>query len=984
MNNIEKLASSYIYWPELDKMSQKYISFGENSLISFSETLQKVIKAKDSSPDVDMIEFYALNEYLSSQRLKSSDILDDNLLEIYQLYQKKVDDLSMKIFCYLFVTAIAETKHSKDLNNGEFDENNTKFKDLIYDYHLKNKNYPSLAQQNIMLDEIYSKSKETLLKEYQKIAGEFYPKFLTCFNFLDKYFLQSPSDYTNSMMKNIFSSFKSSDINIEDLLKTVNLIFQKNSFGMGYGGVAWKKITEHALNFSQGKISSEVFIDQSFSLEHNNGSIFNKDIIFQSVGTFATTLGSPKHKVVINFSKLILDMQHSGEILNFLSLNNITNTQIIKIVQDTVKDNNDKTFSKINLNDSLLQFFNTFKKEATHYSSSSILKTILKQNKHNFAKINFQRFLYDEKNQQKESKEKNTLISKYLNLATQISSSFYKDRVQQSPLKEFVFEVFDISSIPKDNQLKSSLGSKAYWLSEMSSMGLPIPKAVVWTCDNSFSFQQNPKRWIKTLKSQMKGINLYNKDNMGQDVMVAIRSGAPVSMPGMMDTILNVGIDESNYDNFCQKLGKHTTDECAIRFMKMFSNSYFNDDSKWPKNIKSASYKFRKILNKNEIEISDGLFPINKNKQIELSIQAVFQSWNSTRAVAYREYHNLNNTGTAVIMQHMVFGNLNQESCTGVIFSRDCISGNKGLTGEYLVCSQGEDVVSGEVTPFNISRMKEYMPKSFDELSTISSILEEKTGTIQDIEFTIENGVVYILQCRQAVSSKQAQIKLLYDNLNENKINFQEFLTQVEQESISLGQEVHTAEKASFDGLCANPGVIQGICIKNEKDINELSIIAKNNNLKLILITEETKPEHIQLMIKSDAFLTQKGGFTSHAAILARSWNKPCIVGSLQSKKLNSGDIITMEASTGKVWNNLQTIQNKTPKIIKEVIENNKINVSHKKVANFNSFKTWRHFGEKTKVYNKIEKNFTKFLDMGYLSFMKMSWAKKNNFKAYR
>ena len=399
----------------------------------------------------------------------------------------------------------------------------------------------------------------------------------------------------------------------------------------------------------------------------------------------------------------------------------------------------------------------------------------------------------------------------------------------------------------------------------------------------------------------------------------------------------------------------------------------------WPKNINFAVKNFRKILDDNNITTSKGFFPLTKEQQIELSINAVFKSANSSRATAYREHHKIGNLGTSAVMQHMVFGNLNHKSCTGVLFSRDCITGNKGLIGEFLVCAQGEDVVSGEVTPQNISEMKKWNLKAYNQLSDIAARLEEKTGKVQDIEFTIENGEVYILQCRDAIFSPQAHIKILQEKLNNNKINLKEFLLQVENHALIPNKMVITNQDVDFEGMCANPGVTQGICIKNEEDIIFYSKQAKEQKLSLILIAQETKPEHAKLMMKSDAFITQKGGFTSHAAILSRSWNKPCIVGALDSKTLKSGSIVTMDAGKG-VWKGLYTVQNRRSNpIVAKIIKAYPIKVTHSAADNINSFKDWRCF-DLTITNKNTEQKFLKFLDMGHLAFIKMSLATKNKF----
>ena len=979
MNPIEKLASSYIYWPELEHHFQKNISFGANTLASFTDKLSQAVKAKDTNPDMEILEFYALNQHLATQRLKDGNILDENLIEAYKLYQGKVDDLSQKLFCYLFIICMAETKHSYDFNDNSNHEQD--LIDWMAGYAEKFNKSPSDQKIQDMREKISDNYKKLQLSQYKKMCGTFYPQFLECFNFLDETFKKHPSDYTNTMIKRMLPSFKNSDLTIENILKTVCVIFKKKSFNKSYGGDSWQNIANHALSFATGKINSEVFVDQAFSLEHNEGSIFNKEIIFNSVDIFSTTTTISKNKttyqskntIAMSKTQFVLNMQHSGEILNFLSLNNITSIQIESIING--KERVYEKLKNFDIPSSLSLFLKGIKNESANYVSSPIIKFLLIQNTQPSA-INFENFLNYDKNLDEQSilnKNKKAI----LRLASEVSSEFSTFNGVNKISQELVFEAFDVSSIPKNKQDKNILGGKAYGLSEMNKMGLPVPKAIVWTCDNSLSFNTHTKEWSKALLSQMTGINSYNMDKDG-DVMVSIRSGAPISMPGMMDTILNVGIDDSNYEKFSNQIGKYTTDACSIRFMKLFTISYMNFHTNWPKNINLAVKKFRKILDKNNIITSKGFFPLTKEQQIELSINAVFKSANSSRATAYREHHKIDNLGTSAVMQHMVFGNLNHKSCTGVLFGRDCITGKKGLIGEFLVCAQGEDVVSGEVTPQNISEMKTWNLKAYNQLAEIAEKLEEKTGKVQDIEFTIENSEVHILQCRDAIFSPQAHIKILQEKLNDNKINLKEFLLQVEHHALTPGKVVKTNQAVDFEGMCANPGVTQGICIKNEEDIILYSKQAKEQKLSLILIAQETKPEHAKLMMKSDAFITQKGGFTSHAAILSRSWNKPCIVGALDSKTLKSGSIVTMDAEKG-VWKGLLTVQNrKSNPIVAKIIKAYPLQVTHLAANTINSFKDWRCFD--STITNNTEQKFSKFLDMGHLAFIKMSLATKNQF----
>lgn len=987
MNKIEKLASKYIYWPELDNPFQKNISFGENTLADFQPIVHKNINSKKTDVENDIVEFYALNQYLSQQRIKDGDVMNSDILDTYKAYKNKIDTLSEKMFSYIFVISMMEARHCYDFTEEKIDIEEV-VDEWIDKYHDKHGNHPSNAKIKEYSKQITKKKSDKATLGYRKYCEPaFFPTFQKCYPFLIDLYSQNIVGYRNSMTNKILPYFKDSEFKIQDFLKTISIIFEKNNFEPGFGGLPWKNITDHGIKFAKGELNAEVFVDQAFSLEHNGGCMFNKSVIFNSIDNISIKAGNDY--IGLSKTQFLLNMQHSGELLNFLGLNNYTKDEINNITKKLDLKNSVLENADINITKSLKKFFSDLKLEAAKFAQSPDIRNILQKEKNNLSTIDFHSFLNEQKDEYGDIEECLSYTQvELVNLAKKVSSHLNKPVSTRAKYnkKNALFEVFDISSIPATHQNKETLGGKAFGLSEMNKMNLPVPKAAVWTCENSRSFEQFPDTWAKTLHKQMNGINGFNTDKDGNPVMVSIRSGAPVSMPGMMDTILNVGIDDSNYQYFSQKLGKATTDECAIRFMKLFTKSYFNKEYKWPTNIDLANKRFKKMLNKFGIKTSNGDFPLTKEKQIALSLEAVFQSWNSDRAVAYREHHKIDHDmGTAAIMQHMVLGNLNDKSCTGVMFSRDCINGNKGIIGEFLVCGQGEEVVSGEITPQNIKEMNKWNPFIYKELTEIATRLEEKTGQIQDIEFTVENGQLYILQCRTAVSSPNAKIQLLHEKLNKNKITFNEFLTHIDHTALLPDNIVNTKDKAEFNGMSASPGVIKGICIKNERDIEKYTKKTKDENLKFILISEETKPEHAPIMIKSDAFLTQKGGFTSHAAILARSWNKPCIVGCESSKSLKVGDVVTMDAKTGQVWLGAKDIgKKKDSSIIKEIIASNLINLEispkqEKEIAKVNNEKYWMNFGSKTKEVKPVVKKFTKFLDMGHLAVMKMSVAAKYN-----
>ena len=906
-NNIEKLVSSYVYWPELEHKFQKNINFSQNSIVNITKKALNTIKIKPKPVASDIIAFYATNQYLSEKRQANNDVLTKKDVLIYKQYANHINSFSEKMFYYILCISIGEARHCYD----DYKEVHKKLKKK--DYYDEN---VSIALKSIMS---YSSGRNSLIKKSLLLLDE------------------------------------NKNVTIDDTLKAIYGIFDVGNFSKGFGGKPWRDIIHLAGKFASGEINAEVFLDQSFSLEHNSGSMFNKDIVF-SESEYLDLVDES-----VDENRFLLNIQHAGQMLDFLKLDNIKKLHTYKIYEDN--------------------YYNSY------IAIRNIIKMVKKykpQNTNDLLDDKPSNFDVKEVFSYNSSGKKKSLSGyqlKQVNIMTELLSDKIKQKITLPAVSKNYYEVLDTNNIKKAQNKKEILGGKAFGLAQMNKMSLPVPKAIVWTCQNSISYAQDGHSWSKKLHSQMNDINSFNLDSIGNPVMVSIRSGAPVSMPGMMDTILNVGIDNTTYDYFKQKLGSNTADDCAVRFIKLFSKSFLNYDSKWPKNLSSASLKFRKLLDnynnsqakKNKILLEKGLFPLSKEQQISLSIQSVFKSWNSERAVAYRNHQGLSNEmGTAAIMQHMVLGNLNSKSCTGVLFSRDCINGKKGMIGEFLVSGQGEEVVSGEVTPQNINEMKKWNLNAYKKLEEIATMLEEKTGQIQDIEFTIEDGNVYILQCRSAVSSNIAKKALLDEKFAENKISRQDYLSSLNIPDLVSGEMVKTDKKPNFTGLSASPGVITGICIKDEKDYEKY----KNKGKKLILISPETKPEHAPLMMKCDGFLTQHGGFTSHAAILARSWNKPCIVGSETSNKLNSGSVITMDAKNGHVWYSQLEIQEVNDNELKDFVLDSVKVLENKNIKNINNELAWYELKHSVEIQPKI-KNYNKFLELGNL--MKINLAFKHS-----
>ncbi|MEW6680779.1 MAG: pyruvate, phosphate dikinase, partial [bacterium] len=420
-----------------------------------------------------------------------------------------------------------------------------------------------------------------------------------------------------------------------------------------------------------------------------------------------------------------------------------------------------------------------------------------------------------------------------------------------------------------------------------------------------------------------------NKEN---PLLVSVRSGAPVSMPGMMDTILNLGLNDETIKGFIKQTGNERTAYDAYRrFIQMFSDIVLKIEIK----------KFEAILQKQkekkgvvyDIELSsEDLkevvkdykrlvasekkdFPQDPREQLWMSIDTVFGSWHNKRAIEYRRIYKISDTlGTAVNVQAMVFGNMGDTSGTGVAFTRNPSNGEKRLYGEYLINAQGEDVVAGIRTPKHISHLHDQMPNIYKEFERITKLLEKHYKDMQDIEFTIENGNLYILQTRRGKRTPASSVKIAVDMVKEKLITKDTALLRVEAGSLKalLHPQIDPSADISSDctGLPASPGVAIGKIVFSPDDAVKMS-----EKDKVILVREETSPDDIHGMAVSEGILTARGGMTSHAAVVARGMGKPCVCGceiikidekkkelEIEKKRLKEGDEITIDGTTGRVY----------------------------------------------------------------------------------
>jgi len=488
--------------------------------------------------------------------------------------------------------------------------------------------------------------------------------------------------------------------------------------------------------------------------------------------------------------------------------------------------------------------------------------------------------------------------------------------------------------------MKDLLGGKGAGLAEMTNVGVPVPPGFTITTEVCKLYYQNNMTIPKDLDPQIKiGLNHIEKltgmkfADPKDPLLVSVRSGAKFSMPGMMDTILNLGLN----DQTIQGLIKKTDNERFVydsyrRFIQMFGNVVLGIDKHEFEEIidhrkKKANAKLDTDLNVDDLryiikkykekvrEKTGSDFPQDVRLQIEMARDAVFRSWNNPRAITYRKLNDIpGNLGTAVNIQAMVFGNMGETSATGVGFTRDPSTGKKEFYGEYLTNAQGEDVVAGIRTPRHISNLAKEMPRVYKELKEITAKLEKHYRDVQDFEFTIQEGKLYMLQTRTGKRTTAAAVKIAVDMVKEKLINKQEALLRVEPASLEQLLHPRIDPKAQptviAKGLAASPGAASGMVVFSADDAVRFSQAGN----KVILVRQETNPDDIAGMNVAEGILTARGGMTSHAAVVARGMGKCCVAGAEEIKVYEvdrkfitgksvvaEGDIITLNGSKGEV-----------------------------------------------------------------------------------
>ena len=465
-----------------------------------------------------------------------------------------------------------------------------------------------------------------------------------------------------------------------------------------------------------------------------------------------------------------------------------------------------------------------------------------------------------------------------------------------------------------DSKKRMLLGGKGAGLSEMTRLKLPVPPGFTITTEVCNKYYENGRKLPKdVMPAVMKNIVKMEQktgkkwNSTKNPLLVSVRSGAAISMPGMMDTILNLGLNEKTVEGFAvQTKNPRFSWDSYRRFIQLFGKVVFGvndekfdhvldsakskqgvtDDSKLNvESLKKIVREYKKICENH----TKRKFPDTPNEQLGLAIEAVFKSWMGERAVVYREKNGITKdiaNGTAVNVVTMVFGNMGDDSATGVVFTRNGHNGKREIEGEYLTNAQGEDVVAGVRTGKNVELLKKEMPKSHKELSNACEKLEKHFREPQDIEFTIEQGKFYLLQTRTAKMSAGALVKTSVDMVKEKLIDKNRSLTRIPAQQLeallhrTMDESKVKDHKQLAKGIAASPGAASGIAVFDVKKAIELGEAGK----KVILIRKETKPEDVPAFFSAEGILTSLGGKSSHAAIVSRGMGKPCIVGCAELK----------------------------------------------------------------------------------------------------
>ncbi len=491
--------------------------------------------------------------------------------------------------------------------------------------------------------------------------------------------------------------------------------------------------------------------------------------------------------------------------------------------------------------------------------------------------------------------------------------------------------------------MRELLGGKGANLAEMKNLGMPVPSGFTISTEACTDYYDNGEKISDEIKSQIiEALKVQEKESgkkFGDEtnpLLVSVRSGARVSMPGMMDTILNLGLN----DKTVLVLAKNSNNErfaydCYRRFIQMYGEVAMSVDGdrferiidkvKEQNNIKLdielSVDALKQIISEYKVTIKDALgydFPQDPKEQLFGAVKAVFASWENPRAVVYRKLNQIPASwGTAVNIQEMVFGNLNEKSGTGVAFSRDPSSGEDKIYGEFMFNAQGEDIVAGVRTPLHIEELKNIMPEVYNQFVSYAKTLEKHYKDMQDMEFTVENGKLFLLQTRIGKRTAKAALQIAVDLVDEGLKTKEEALLSLDPRLLDtmLHQQFDDKElkkaKAVAQGLPASPGAACGKLVLNSDEAK----LSKEKKVKTVLVRLETSAKDIEGMTSAEGILTARGGMTSHAAVVARGLGAPCVVGCeglvvneeegyilLNGQRVNAGEKISVDGATGNVY----------------------------------------------------------------------------------
>ena len=500
-----------------------------------------------------------------------------------------------------------------------------------------------------------------------------------------------------------------------------------------------------------------------------------------------------------------------------------------------------------------------------------------------------------------------------------------------------------------DASMRELLGGKGANLAEMTKIGLPVPQGFTITTEACTQYYEDGRTINDDIMAEiMKNIEIMEQINgkkfgdLKNPLLVSVRSGARASMPGMMDTILNLGLNDEVVaamikGNPDPKFERFVYDSYR-RFIQMFSDVVMEvskkefekliDDLKEARGVKFdvdlTAQDLKCLADQFKAKYKEALgkdFPSDPKEQLDAAVRAVFRSWDNPRANVYRMDHDIPYSwGTAVNVMPMVFGNLNNNSGTGVAFTRNPATGERGLMGEFLVNAQGEDVVAGVRTPMHIDEMKDKFPEAYKQFLDVCELLEKHYRDMQDMEFTVENGKLYMLQCRNGKRTAAAAIRIACDLLDEGMISEKEALLQIDAKTLDMllhptfdAKALKEADKNNVvgKGIAASPGAAAGTIVFTPEDAVEQGKAGKN----VILVRLETSPEDIEGMKYAQGILTVRGGQTSHAAVVARGMGTCCVSGcgdirmheeekyfELAGKIFREGDALSLDGSTGNIY----------------------------------------------------------------------------------